>query len=317
MALTDEEKTMVADLRKRNLSYNQISNIIGKTKNEVGGFCRRAGLAGFRSGGGNIIDFDTFINKFRGNYGNRYEYISGFNGCDSEITIKCKRCKYIHTRNAQITRRETYLKCPQCEGGRGKRYCKHCGKLLAANNSKYCSDDCRFKHTTSEKVCEICGEKYRGVKGQKYCSDKCCREKQLLYNKINFKSKKKKCECCGKTFNTKFKQSTIVCSRECYKEICKKRKKEENRKKEIRRRHKLRDNGNVNYAITLSKALDRLGDTCAICGVKVDATVHSNHDLYPSIDHIVPVALGGTHTWDNVQIAHRICNTIKGAQRLR
>ena len=32
---------------------------------------------------------------------------------------------------------------------------------------------------------------------------------------------------------------------------------------------------------------------------------------YPSIDHIIPVSRGGTHTWDNVQLAHRYCNSIK------
>ncbi len=32
----------------------------------------------------------------------------------------------------------------------------------------------------------------------------------------------------------------------------------------------------------------------------------------PSIDHIVPITRGGTHTWDNAQLAHLLCNTRKG-----
>lgn len=32
---------------------------------------------------------------------------------------------------------------------------------------------------------------------------------------------------------------------------------------------------------------------------------------YPSIDHIIPVSHGGTHTWDNVELAHRYCNGVK------
>jgi 5-methylcytosine-specific restriction endonuclease McrA len=32
----------------------------------------------------------------------------------------------------------------------------------------------------------------------------------------------------------------------------------------------------------------------------------------PSLDHIVPVSLGGTHTWANVQLAHLRCNVSKG-----
>lgn len=31
-----------------------------------------------------------------------------------------------------------------------------------------------------------------------------------------------------------------------------------------------------------------------------------------SIDHIRPLSKGGTHTWDNVQLAHLKCNIKKG-----
>ena len=33
--------------------------------------------------------------------------------------------------------------------------------------------------------------------------------------------------------------------------------------------------------------------------------------MYPSIDHIYPVSKGGMHAWNNVQLAHRKCNTYK------
>jgi 5-methylcytosine-specific restriction endonuclease McrA len=36
---------------------------------------------------------------------------------------------------------------------------------------------------------------------------------------------------------------------------------------------------------------------------------------YPTIDHIVPLSVGGTDTRDNVQIAHLFCNLSKGANR--
>jgi 5-methylcytosine-specific restriction endonuclease McrA len=34
--------------------------------------------------------------------------------------------------------------------------------------------------------------------------------------------------------------------------------------------------------------------------------------LAPTIDHIVPLARGGTHEPSNVQSAHFICNALKG-----
>lgn len=35
--------------------------------------------------------------------------------------------------------------------------------------------------------------------------------------------------------------------------------------------------------------------------------------LAPTVDHIIPVARAGTHTWDNVQLAHAHCNSLKSA----
>ena len=32
---------------------------------------------------------------------------------------------------------------------------------------------------------------------------------------------------------------------------------------------------------------------------------------HPTIDHIIPMSKGGGHVWDNVQVAHAICNSIK------
>ena len=35
--------------------------------------------------------------------------------------------------------------------------------------------------------------------------------------------------------------------------------------------------------------------------------------LAPTVDHIIPLARAGTHTWDNVQLAHWSCNSLKSA----
>jgi 5-methylcytosine-specific restriction endonuclease McrA len=35
-------------------------------------------------------------------------------------------------------------------------------------------------------------------------------------------------------------------------------------------------------------------------------------DSYPSIDHVRPISKGGSHTWDNVMLAHKGCNSKKG-----
>jgi len=37
-------------------------------------------------------------------------------------------------------------------------------------------------------------------------------------------------------------------------------------------------------------------------------------NLYPSLDHIVPVFAGGGDSLDNVQLAHYRCNTLRGVE---
>ena len=67
-------------------------------------------------------------------------------------------------------------------------------------------------------------------------------------------------------------------------------------------------------AVNLRKLYDRDGGICALCGKPTDwADVYDDHvgGLYPSIDHIRPLSKGGAHTWENVQLAHCYCNSIK------
>lgn len=70
--------------------------------------------------------------------------------------------------------------------------------------------------------------------------------------------------------------------------------------------------------ITLEKLYNRDRGICALCGehcnyddyILKDKTFIAGND-YPSIDHIKPLSKGGSHTWDNVQLAHKRCNSIK------
>jgi 5-methylcytosine-specific restriction endonuclease McrA len=64
---------------------------------------------------------------------------------------------------------------------------------------------------------------------------------------------------------------------------------------------------------------ERDGFTCQLCGdpLDMDAVGHNPavepyNPLAPTIDHIIPLAAGGTHEPANVQSAHFICNSVKG-----
>src|SRR5690348_6923173 len=48
---------------------------------------------------------------------------------------------------------------------------------------------------------------------------------------------------------------------------------------------------------------------CHICSEEVNP-------LDYHLDHVVPLAKGGSHTYDNLKIAHPVCNLRKGAKLL-
>ena len=70
--------------------------------------------------------------------------------------------------------------------------------------------------------------------------------------------------------------------------------------------------------ITLETLYNRSDGICALCGEKCDYEDYVFRDKvfiagnrYPSIDHIKPLSKGGSHTWDNIQLVHKLCNSIK------
>lgn len=66
--------------------------------------------------------------------------------------------------------------------------------------------------------------------------------------------------------------------------------------------------------ITLKALRARDKDICQICGEPVnDKDIKDGHirKRYPTLDHIIPLSKGGSHTWDNIQLAHMGCNAGK------
>lgn len=114
------------------------------------------------------------------------------------------------------------------------------------------------------------------------------------------------CVVCGKKY-TAHHPFSIYCSDKC------------GRKAHPRLKNRKRLRGKIiDKDITLTELAKKYNDICQICGLKVDWTDKQIVDgtticgeYYPSIDHIKPISKGGLHSWDNVWLAHRKCNTYK------
>lgn len=52
---------------------------------------------------------------------------------------------------------------------------------------------------------------------------------------------------------------------------------------------------------------------CHLCGQHVDQTLHHNHEMARTVDHLVPRSKGGDpYARSNARLAHRRCNTERG-----
>lgn len=51
---------------------------------------------------------------------------------------------------------------------------------------------------------------------------------------------------------------------------------------------------------------------CHLCNGKIDRNLRGDAWMRATLDHVVPLCKGGTHTYDNVKASHWRCNMEKG-----
>ena len=229
-----------------------------------------------------------------------------------------------------------------------KTSCIVCGTLFLPKDkeSKYCSRACYLQHVRRpeiKSICKQCGKTFivgRDCPGI-FCSNKCSgtynraiqlektkeqreyrqlkreqeqKQKELMYQELKQRYKELKqryysaqnkinnikcCADCGKQFIAKTNNQKFCCN-PCFK-------KHDN----ARRDKRIYRNGKPDLSISLTKLYMRDMGICQLCGKHIDFDCDSNSNDYPSIDHIKPIAKGGLHSWDNVQLACRGCNRLK------
>lgn len=69
-------------------------------------------------------------------------------------------------------------------------------------------------------------------------------------------------------------------------------------------------------SISVAGVVDRYGNDCSICGDVIDMRLTRPDLMSFSIDHVVPLGRGGSHTYANVAPAHLLCNMQKGDRAL-
>lgn len=207
--------------------------------------------------------------------------------------------------------------------------CKFCDQDFAPKvrtRITYCSRECAFadkRRQSEQKKVErqqLLGERQQGRciccgvsldhSRDGYCSDDCRRARAREKAQVYAASKKpiivRQCKECGAEFAPEYGNARrTFCSQGC----CDRQ--GSRISKATRRAHKIT---NGPYDIIDPKAVCRRdGWRCYLCGKGTPRELWGSvdHDDAPTMDHVVPLARGGTHSWDNVRCCCRRCNYTK------
>lgn len=211
---------------------------------------------------------------FSKKYGECWHYIPS-----DELLIKSKHPQFIYLESQRKN-----------QSKRIRIKCRKCGNIIERASSSV-----RQKNI----YCEYCAEKERQ---QIELQNERIKMMRFLIA-LKMSKTPQICAVCGEMFYSQYPKKYCT-------DKCKRKSKGSN----IRKRCK---KYGVYYdpSVTSIKVFARDQYKCKICGLMCNTDDNSWNGYFgaysPTVDHIIALKNGGTHTWDNVQCAHAICNSNK------
>ena len=182
-----------------------------------------------------------------------------------------------------------------------ERYAKNHPDMLTEDEKERIKAE-REKHKAIEAAERKARQKEREAERERLRNEKAKIKQANIAQWLEYEAEHK-CVVCNKTYIAHHPNAKY-CSKTCQRKVTK-----------IKRRYA---GITIDRDISLFKLAERDHNQCQICGLFVDWTDRKEINgtvicggMYPSIDHIKPISRGGLHSWDNVQLAHRRCNTCK------
>lgn len=253
--------------------------------------------------------------------------------CNKKFTAKTKKAKCCSNNCAQNARHNGTYDSKRTRWG---RTCIGCGAAFVMKNGTrrkglYCTRECAWKH----------GRLTAGQLQEKRNADK-CKDLILLQNSVSdghraWLGNWKKCNWCLKSFyNTgesdlcsltcRFNirrgstRECIECNqvmdrRECGKSrLCSRCKSDrvDSMKCKLKSQRRQKIKTATIERVVRRKVFEADRYHCWICLGICRREYDSNDPASPTIDHVVPLAKGGKHSYANCRTAHAICNSLKG-----
>lgn len=196
--------------------------------------------------------------------------------------------------------------------------CIVCGSAFTASTTrvKVCSPACHGRSRATARYaprsCFLCRNKHRHgtcphcakARAQAY-KDFIEIRRRLRAHRERWKTETRQCKDCGADFSPR-QPHARYCA-----QACKKRAAQRQSRRSRRGQIAASRTGRINRA----EILHRDQWTCQLCGEPLERDATVPHPHAPTLDHIVPLALGGAHGPENLQAAHFICNSRKSDTR--
>lgn len=112
------------------------------------------------------------------------------------------------------------------------------------------------------------------------------------------------CPICELVF-TADRHNTVYCCDECRRRAIR------DREQAKRRRRRNMTHDQKDDHLSVAEVYRRANGICSVCGLPVPLLCDRNDAWSRTKDHIIPLEQGGSHSYDNCQLAHRVCNSVK------
>jgi hypothetical protein len=186
------------------------------------------------------------------------------------------------------------------------RPCDLCGEPAERKPGRRRCAACRPVSKAKERSCTVCGLTH--VSDRSWCSACHAESLRLRYRRVNgiaLDAGPASCcrECGGELLAAdNHRKVTMIrqyCSAACrYRAKC--------------RRRRVTRAGLPTDRYAAVDIFERDGWVCQLCGDGIDPAAEPRSPWSASIDHVVPVSMGGADVVSNVQAAHLRCNVVKG-----
>jgi 5-methylcytosine-specific restriction endonuclease McrA len=197
---------------------------------------------------------------------------------------------------------------PGNRGGRQRVYC-----------SKKCSDLASWRKRSADTKnpvrvihCQVCAVEFgTSFKKQKFCSASCRYEFNLLSSSAKWREQNPRpemfvydCDWC----HAKIERPMPLGGHKRYHQECAK----QAQAARYRAKNTVRQSKTAKPSrVVIEHLVAAYGAVCYLCSEPVDLDIPRTSRMGATVDHIVPLAKGGSDEFENLQLAHWICNNRK------